>query len=147
MCKLQNAKMVQFQAACKIQAKWRATTTRHQYQQIVFKVISLQSFWRFKSSMSRYSKLRRSSYQISHWWRAVIENRRMDIALKQLLSNERIKTCHKQNATLKICKFLLAASTRKRRIRSVAVISKWFLSRLPLMRARKLTRGFLRLQV
>ena len=134
MCKLQNTKMVQFQAACKIQAKWKAITARHQYQQSVSKIISLQSFWRFKSSMTRYSKLRRSSHRIAHWWRAVVENTRMDKALKLLLSNERIKTSQKKDATLRICKFLLAAITRKRSICSVAIISKWFVSRPPLLR-------------
>jgi abnormal spindle-like microcephaly-associated protein len=131
--------------ATRIQSCFRGLLVRKQnlIQLRRHAILKLQSIWRsficckFKDNCLKSVKKIQSAFRLYKRYSLLLKNERENMNKHHML---------KISASRKISTYLFSLISKRRMVSAAKKLSRWYLSRLPLVRVRKLIGGFKRLQ-
>ena len=107
----------------------------------------LQCLVRKKAARSFFMKSMAAVCIIQLAWRQAVQRKSQAVLARATKLIEQQLKVEANSASKKISRFFKNISMRKSRMTATLILQKWYRAYLPLLRARIMTRGFLRLQV
>jgi hypothetical protein len=145
MCRINFTRTI-----CKVvllQSLFRKHYHLMKYLTVIRNVVVLQKHVRRMACVKTFLNIKSAVVVIQKYWKRVLVRMQSNVDYLMIQRLAALHDRHKDRCCKKIVAFLRGAVSAQKRVRSAAKISKWYLSLLPLLRVRKLCRGFRRLGV